>query len=139
MRPRGVQLAAGVLCALVLAGAAGCGRGEGGLESAGATPAAAGPVRLWPDLPPATDPPIDYGETDTERVPGIKVADNDVHAVDARAVVDAEVGAHPRTDSGADGRYAETARPLKASGPPPAAGPRVVRPRAQRTRRRVAA
>ncbi|WP_395363504.1 hypothetical protein ACHGLA_25020 [Streptomyces sp. YH02] len=128
MRPRGVQLAAaGVLCALVLGGAVGCGHNEGGLQSAGVTPTAVGPVRLWPDLPPATDPPIDYGESDTERVPGIKVADNDVHAVDAVAVVNAEVRAHPGTYSGGDGLYEETARAIRACDTAPAACP-VMRP-----------
>ncbi|MFE6714781.1 hypothetical protein [Streptomyces sp. NPDC057695] len=128
MKPRGTQFAAGVLCALVLGGGAvGCGRNEGGLESAGATPAAAGPVRLWPDLPPATDPPIDYGESDTERVPGVEVPDNDVHSVDALTVVTAEVRAHPDTYSGPDGMYAETARAVRACGTAPAACP-VMRP-----------
>ncbi|MDX2559355.1 hypothetical protein PV371_06795 [Streptomyces sp. TX20-6-3] len=128
MRPRGPQLAvAGVLCALVLGSAAACGREEGGLQSAGATPTAVGPVRLWPDLPPATDPPVDYGESDTERVPGIKVPDNDVHTVDAVAVVDAEVRAHPDTYSGGDGLYEETARAIRACETAPAACP-VMRP-----------
>ncbi|WP_328942560.1 hypothetical protein OG259_13975 [Streptomyces sp. NBC_00250] len=129
MRPRGVQLAAGVLCALILGGAVGCGGGggEGGLKSAGVAPTAVGPVRLWPDLPPATDPPIDYGESDTERVPGIKVSDNDVRSVDAVAVVEAEVRAHPDTYSGGDGLYEETARAIRACGTTPAACP-VMRP-----------
>nr|WP_229832951.1 hypothetical protein [Streptomyces purpureus] len=84
----------------------------GGLQSAGPTPTAVGPVRLWPDLPPATDPPLDYGESDTERVPGIKAPGNDVHAVDPVAVVRAEVNAHPDTYSGTDGVYEETVKQL---------------------------
>ncbi|WP_306328270.1 hypothetical protein [Streptomyces venezuelae] len=128
MRPRGRKVAAGVLCALVLGGGlAGCGRSEGGLESAGPTPTAVGPVRLWPDLPPATNPPVDYGESDTQRVPGIDVPDNDVHSVDAVAVVAAEVRAHPGTYSGADGMYEQTARAILACGTAPAACP-VMRP-----------
>ncbi|MFD7319990.1 hypothetical protein ACFV9D_02705 [Streptomyces sp. NPDC059875] len=119
MRQRGRPLVAAVALAaaapLVLSG---CG-GEGGLESAGPTPAAIGPVRLWPDLPPATAPPLDYGETDTERVPGIPVPDNDVHRVDAVAVVRAEVNAHPDTYSGADGMYEETARLIGRCGTEP--------------------
>ncbi|MGW6567972.1 hypothetical protein [Streptomyces sp. NPDC054975] len=89
----------------------GCGT-EGELKSAGATPTAVGPVRLWPGLPPATAPPLDYGETDTESVPGIDVPDNDVRRVDAVAVVQAEVKAHPDSYTGADGMYEETARQI---------------------------
>ncbi|MFD3566760.1 hypothetical protein [Streptomyces sp. NPDC058671] len=122
MRPLGALIAVcGVLCALVLVG---CG-GEGGLRSAGVASPAVGPVRLWPDLPPATDPPIDYGESDTARVPGIAVADNDVRSVDAVAVVRAEV----RTGvySGPDGMYEETARAIAACDTAPRACP-VMRP-----------
>ncbi|MFI8827783.1 hypothetical protein [Streptomyces sp. NPDC053431] len=120
MRARLVQLVVtaavpvavlGVL-ALVLTG---CG-GQGGLQSAGRTPNAVGPVRLWPDLPPATNPPIDYGETDTERIAGIEVPDNDVHRIDPLAVVQAEVRAHADARSGADGLYEETARAIEACG-----------------------
>ncbi|MER8045869.1 hypothetical protein [Streptomyces sp. NPDC094032] len=92
---------------------AGCGN-QGGLRSAGPTPTAVGPVRLWPDLPPATDPPIDYGESDTQRVPGIEVPDNDVHSVDAVSVVQAEVRAHGDARSGADGLYERTAKAIGA-------------------------
>ncbi|WP_406863115.1 hypothetical protein ABZO31_22815 [Streptomyces sp. HUAS MG47] len=67
------------------------------MRSAGATPAASGPVRLWPELPPATDPPVDYGESDTERVPGVVAPHDDVHGVDALGVVRAEAAAHPDT------------------------------------------
>ncbi|MET9374536.1 hypothetical protein ABZX98_10355 [Streptomyces sp. NPDC002992] len=110
MRPRGRTLVAAVaLAAAAPLALSGCG-GEGGLESAGPTPTAVGPVRLWPGLPPATEPPFDYGETDTQRVPGIAVPDDDVRRLDAVAVVRAEVNAHPDTYSGADGMYEETAR-----------------------------
>ncbi|MFE5297313.1 hypothetical protein [Streptomyces sp. NPDC056632] len=101
-----------VLCALALV-LTGCG-GQGGLQSAGRTPDAVGPVRLWPDLPPATNPPIDYGETDTQRVAGIEVPDNDVHRVDPVEVVRSEVRAHTDARSGADGMYAETVRAIEA-------------------------
>ncbi|MFE5486380.1 hypothetical protein [Streptomyces sp. NPDC056527] len=127
MRPRGRPLVAAVALAaaapLVLSG---CG-GVGGLESAGPTPTAVGPVRLWPDLPPASEPPLDYGETDTQSVPGIKAPDNDVHRVDAVAVVRAEVNAHPDTYSGADGMYEETARQIGRCATEPAKCP-VMRP-----------
>lgn len=115
MRARAVRLIrAAAVPAAVLFGAlalAGCGN-QGDLKSAGPTPTAIGPVRLWPDLPPATNPPIDYGESDTERVPGIDVRDNDVHAVDAVAVVQAEIRAHGDARSGADGLYEETVRAI---------------------------
>ncbi|MER7950788.1 hypothetical protein ABTY59_25685 [Streptomyces sp. NPDC096079] len=125
MRPRGVRSAAGVvLCALGLAVVlSGCGGREGGLKSAGPTPTAAGPVRLWPDLPPATNPPLDYGESDTERVPGVEVPGNDVHAVDPVAVVQAEVRAHPDTYTGSDGLYEQTSRAIESCGTAPAACP----------------
>ncbi|MEU4267254.1 hypothetical protein [Streptomyces sp. NPDC026092] len=112
MRRRGLPLVAAVALAVaapfVLSG---CGT-EGELKSAGVTPTAIGPVRLWPEVPPATEPPLDYGETDTQSVPGIRVPDNDVRRVDAVAVVRAEVNAHPDTYSGADGMYEETARQI---------------------------
>ncbi|MFC8272589.1 hypothetical protein ACFUJR_08610 [Streptomyces sp. NPDC057271] len=123
MRPRGRPLVAAVALAaaapLVLCG---CDT-EGELRSAGTTPTAVGPVRLWPDLPPATAPPLDYGETDTESVPGIGVPDDDVHRVDAVAVVRAEAKAHPDTYSGADGMYEETARQIDRCTAEPAACP----------------
>ncbi|MFF8608461.1 hypothetical protein ACF06X_21260 [Streptomyces sp. NPDC015346] len=124
MRPRGLPLAAAVALAAAsaLLTLTGCG-GEGGLESAGATPPAVGPVRLWPDLPPASAPPLDYGETDTERVPGIAVPDGDVHRVDPVAVVQAEVRASPDTYSGGDGMYEETARRIGRCGAEPGACP----------------
>ncbi|MFJ7128267.1 hypothetical protein [Streptomyces sp. NPDC098101] len=128
MGPRGVHGAVGVLCALFVAVLAGCGSaGTGGLESAGPTSPAVGPVRLWPDLPPATNPPIDYGESDIQRVPGIRVAGGDVRSVDAVEVVRAEVRAHPDARSGADGLYEETARAVEACVREPGACP-VLRP-----------
>ncbi|MFF6789964.1 hypothetical protein ACFY9C_12875 [Streptomyces filamentosus] len=106
----------------VLATTAGCGAG-GGLKSEGPVPAAVGPVRLWPELPPASDPPVDYGETDTERVPGITVRGGDVRTVDPVAVVRAEVEAHPDTYTGGDGMYEETARAVLACDSAPAKCP----------------
>ncbi len=120
MKPRGVFVA---VCGLLFV--AGC--GEGALESAGATPAAVGPVRLWPELPPATDPPFDYGESDTSRVPGLEISGDDVRSVDAVAVVRAEVRARPGAYSGPDGMYEETARAIAACGSAPAGCP-VMRP-----------
>ncbi|MEV7531947.1 hypothetical protein ACIQNV_23070 [Streptomyces hydrogenans] len=105
MRPPTVRLAAAlVLGAFALL--AGCG-GQGGLKSDGPAETAVGPVRLWPELPPASDPPADYGETDTERVPGITVRGADVRTVDPVAVVRAEV-------AGGDGMDERTARAVLA-------------------------
>lgn len=103
------------LLAVFTALLAGCG-GQGELQSAGPTPGAVGPVRLWPDLPPATNPPIDYGENTTERVPGIEVRDNDVRSVDPVAVVQAEVRGHEDARSGQDGLYEETVRAIEKCG-----------------------
>ncbi|MET9345359.1 hypothetical protein [Streptomyces termitum] len=127
MRSRAVRpfvqvLASGVLAVAAGAALAGCGAG-GGLVSDGPTPAAAGPVRLWPELPPASDPPVDYGETDTERVPGIAVRDADVRTVDPVAVLRAEAKARPDTFAGPDGDHEETARAVLACGSAPAACP----------------
>ncbi|WP_228980687.1 hypothetical protein [Streptomyces sp. DH12] len=108
--------------AALLVPLAGCGN-AGELRSAGATPTAVGPVRLWPDLPPVTAPPIDYGESDTQRVPGVRVSDGDVRAVDPVAVVRAEVDARPDQYSGSDGIYEETARAIRRCGSAPEACP----------------
>ncbi|MFJ8644672.1 hypothetical protein ACIRNI_00875 [Streptomyces sp. NPDC093546] len=112
-------LPAAALGTLLLAGC----DDPGALESAGPTPTAVGPVRLWPDLPPVTAPPIDYGESDTERVPGIRVPDGDVRGVDPVAVVRAEVAAHPDQYSGPDGMDEGTARRIERCGSEPKACP----------------
>lgn len=96
--------------AAVLSGCADAGR----LESAGPTPTAVGPTRLWPDRPAATVAPVDYGEGETELVRGIKVPGDDVRKVSPVAVVRAEQAADPDSLSGADGTYQETVRQLKA-------------------------
>lgn len=116
-----------LVCAVLLSAAAavlltGC-DDEGRLKSAGATPTAIGPVRLWPDLPPVTEPPYDYGETDTERVPGIKVPGDDVRVLDPVAVLQAEIRAHPDEYTGPDGLYEETVQQLGACKEKPQACP----------------
>ncbi|WP_149181982.1 hypothetical protein [Streptomyces sp. TRM49041] len=113
-RPAAVVAAVALLTA--------CGN-AGELKSAGATPTAAGPVRLWPELPPVTAPPLDYGESDTQRVPGVRLPDGDVHKADPVAVVRAEVDANPDEYSGVDGMYDETARAVRACGTEPKACP----------------
>ncbi|MFC8538788.1 hypothetical protein ACFUJY_33390 [Streptomyces sp. NPDC057249] len=72
----------------------GCGTG-GELRSAGRTPPANGPVRLWPALPPASAAPYDYGEGETARIPGIRVTGGDVRRLDPVAVVRAGLKVPP--------------------------------------------
>ncbi|WP_406454815.1 hypothetical protein OG782_25875 [Streptomyces sp. NBC_00876] len=91
---------------------AGCGTG-GELRSAGRTPAAIGPARLWPELPPASAAPYDYGEGETARIPGITVPGGDVHRLDPVAVVQAGLNAHPDRSSGTDELPAATVGRIK--------------------------
>ncbi|QDY79007.1 hypothetical protein [Streptomyces qinzhouensis] len=89
--------------AAVLAGLlSGCGE-AGDLRSAGPTPTATGPVRLWPDLPPVTAPPYDYGEIDTVPIPGVRVPSGGVRAMDPIAVVRAEARTYPMSYALPDG------------------------------------
>ncbi|MFC7304838.1 hypothetical protein ACFQVC_11475 [Streptomyces monticola] len=90
----------------------GCGS-AGGLKSAGPTPSAVGPARLWPQLPPAKPDYPDGAEVTIEVVKGVKVPDGDLHKVDPLAVVKAEVEAHPDTYSGADALPEDTAKAIK--------------------------
>ncbi|MFK0010508.1 hypothetical protein [Streptomyces sp. NPDC091027] len=93
---------------------AGCGD-TGGLVGAGATATAIGPVHLWPDRRGATVPPADPGGAPPEYVKGIPpVRDENVHAVDPVALVQAELQAHPRAASGPDGIPRETADAIRA-------------------------
>lgn len=99
--------AAGLLAVLPLL--TGCGD-AGGLVAAGSTPTASGPVHLWPDRQGAVVPPADPSGAPPEYVRGIAPVQNqDVHAVDPVALVQAELRAHPKTDVGPDGMPAETA------------------------------
>ncbi len=122
IRQRRTALLAPLLTAVGALALSGCG-GAGQLESSGATPTAVGPIHLWPGLAPATATPNDYGETDTEQVPGIKVTGGDVHKLNPVAVVQAEVKAHPNTYSGEDGLYDETVRQLAMCKQKPAGCP----------------
>ncbi|MFF0888760.1 hypothetical protein [Streptomyces sp. NPDC003456] len=92
---------------LLLAGAVGCGD-AGGLEGAGATPTAAGPVRLWPQMTPASSPAFEIGEVDTEVVKGVKVPGDDIGKVDPVRIVRAEIAAHPGDYEGAKAPYRDT-------------------------------
>ncbi|SCF59740.1 hypothetical protein [Streptomyces sp. Ncost-T10-10d] len=100
----------------------GCGT-SGGLRSAGATPTAIGPARLWPELPPASAAPYDYGEGETARIPGIEVPDGDVHRLDPVAVVQAGLKARPNRSSGTVGLSADTVRRITACRTEPASCP----------------
>ncbi|MEV7558917.1 hypothetical protein [Streptomyces sp. NPDC089795] len=92
---------------------AGCGD-TGGLVSAGSTPTASGPVHLWPDRRGASVPPADPGGAPPEYVKGIPpVRDQDVHAVDPVALVQAELTAHPNTEVGADGMPPRTVAAIR--------------------------
>ncbi|MFE9929138.1 hypothetical protein [Streptomyces sp. NPDC005533] len=116
LRPSGPRLRALPAAALLplLPLLAGCGE-AGGLVAAGATPAASGPVHLWPDRTGATVPPADPGGAPPEYVKGIPpVHDQDVHGVDPVALVQAELRAHPNADAGADGMPPGTADAIRA-------------------------
>ncbi|MGW4671346.1 hypothetical protein [Streptomyces sp. NPDC004324] len=104
-----------VLALALVAVLAGCGD-SGALRAAGETPTAVGPARLWPELPPASTPALDYGEADTETVKGVTAPGDDIHQVDPLDVVRAEVAAHPDEYSGAHASHAATARQLADCG-----------------------
>ncbi|MGR4882115.1 hypothetical protein ACIPUC_22340 [Streptomyces sp. LARHCF249] len=112
--PRALALTG--LLAVLLPLVAGCGD-AGGLVAAGSTPTASGPVHLWPDRQGAVVPPADPGGAPPEYVKGIPpVQDQDVHAVDPVALVQAELRAHPKTGAGPDGMPAETAAAIRNCG-----------------------
>ncbi|MDT9680695.1 hypothetical protein RND61_01120 [Streptomyces sp. TRM76323] len=119
---RAARLVPPVAAAALLLPLAACGN-AGELRSAGATPTAVGPVRLWPDLPPVTAPPADHGEGETRRVPGVRVPAGGVRRVDPVAVVRAELAAGPDRYGGADGVDDATARAVERCGAEPEACP----------------
>ncbi|WP_327661600.1 MULTISPECIES: hypothetical protein [unclassified Streptomyces] len=83
-----------VSAAVLFCACAGCGD-QGGLESAGPTPTAVGPERLWPTLPAATRAADDYGAGETAVVKGVKVPGGKLRAVDPVTIVRARVAAAP--------------------------------------------
>ncbi|MFI8433149.1 hypothetical protein ACIGJO_05295 [Streptomyces sp. NPDC079020] len=107
--PAAARAAAAVGAALALL--TGCGS-AGELVSAGRTPSAVEPSRLWPELPAASAAPYDYGEGETARIPGIRVPGGDVRALDPVAVVRAGLKARPDRDSGTDELPAKTVAQL---------------------------
>ncbi|MFE3486966.1 hypothetical protein ACJBCE_25850 [Streptomyces sp. NBUL23] len=115
MRPHRVpaapRTAACALAALTLL--SGCGA-AGELRSAGDAPSAVEPKSLWPDLPPASAAPYDYGEGETARIPGIRVTGGDVRTLDPVAVAQAGLKARTDRDSGLDELPDGTVRQIKA-------------------------
>ncbi|WP_408055098.1 hypothetical protein [Streptomyces mutabilis] len=108
-RPARVPAVRALLAAVTATGVlAACGD-AGELRSAGATPAARSPARLWPDLTPASSPAYDIGEVDNEAVRGVTVPDGDIRRADPVAAVRAEIAAHPDGYEGARAPYRETA------------------------------
>ncbi|MER6119530.1 hypothetical protein [Streptomyces sp. NPDC001743] len=125
MRPQhrtGRRAAAAVVALTGAALLAACGTG-GELRSAGPTPDAIGPARLWPELPPASAAPYDYGEGETAHIPGITVPGGDVRRVDPVAVVRAGLNARPDRSSGTAAFPAETVRRINACRTAPASCP----------------
>ncbi|MGC9498264.1 hypothetical protein [Streptomyces sp. WG7] len=115
-RPARAHTALALLLATAAAGAlAACGD-SGGLRSAGATPAAQSPARLWPDLTPASSPAYDIGEVDNEVVEGVAVPGGDIREADPVAAVRAEITAHPDDYEGDGAPYRETARRMADCG-----------------------
>jgi hypothetical protein len=104
-RPLRTALAAAAV-ALLATAAAGCGD-SGGLQEAGATPTAVSPVKLWPDLRPASSPAWPYDEGSARTVKGVTVPGDDIREVDPVAVVRAEIAAKT-ADYGSKGAYHET-------------------------------
>lgn len=125
MRPQhrtGRRATAAVAALTGVALLAGCGTG-GELKSAGPAPAAIGPARLWPELPPASAAPYDYGEGETAHIPGITVPGGDVRRLDPVAVVQAGLNARPDRSSGTDALPDGTVRQIKACRTTPASCP----------------
>ncbi|MFG3154301.1 hypothetical protein ACGF7W_19905 [Streptomyces sp. NPDC048219] len=116
-RPARLPAACALLLATAAASAALAGCGDtGGLRSAGATPTAVSPARLWPDLTPASSPAYDIGEVDHEVVEGVAVPDGDIRRADPVAAVRAEIAAHPDDYAGDKAPYRETARRMRDCG-----------------------
>ena len=105
----------------------GCGD-AGGLRGARVDATAVSPARLWPELPPASSPALDYGEADTETVKGITAPGDDIQKVDPVAVVRAGDRGAPRVYYGRGAAYDGTARRMADCGEERRAGAQVSRP-----------
>ncbi|MFD8542425.1 hypothetical protein [Streptomyces sp. NPDC059649] len=88
---------AGVVGAVMLV-AAGCTGTTGEPRSAGATPVASAPARLWPDRAPAPQPPPDKtGQDGPSPLPGLpRVPSGNIRTLDALAVVKAQIAEDAR-------------------------------------------
>ncbi|MGW5864204.1 hypothetical protein ACWFRJ_18790 [Streptomyces sp. NPDC055239] len=105
-------LAAGLVVSGVLL-AGGCGD-PGELRSAGSTPTAEAPTRLWPKLPPPSAPAEDYGTMESVPVKGVDVPGGHLRKVDPVTVAKADFAKNPGMYSRSDAVYKETARQLDA-------------------------
>ncbi|MFJ3041275.1 MULTISPECIES: hypothetical protein [Streptomyces] len=115
--PARVPAALALLLATAATGTlAACGD-TGGLESAGATPAARHPARLWPGLTPASSPAYDIGEVEHAPVEGVAVPGGDIRRANPVAAVRAEIAAHPADYADAKARYHETSVRMADCGP----------------------
>ncbi|MGW1542257.1 hypothetical protein ACWCPM_18820 [Streptomyces sp. NPDC002309] len=103
--------------ALLAATATACGD-TGELRGAGPAATAAGPARLWPDLPPASSPAFDIGEVDIRTVKGVAVPGGDIRAVDPVAVVRAEIARAADDYEGSRAPYRETNSRMERCGGP---------------------
>ncbi|MBG0852527.1 hypothetical protein I2W78_11935 [Streptomyces spinoverrucosus] len=101
------RVRAATVLALLSLTATACGD-AGELRGAGPTPTAAGPARLWPELPPASSPAFEIGEVDIQVVKGVEVPGDDIRRVDPVAVVRAEIARSPGDYEGSKARYRET-------------------------------
>ncbi|MFH9609989.1 hypothetical protein [Streptomyces sp. NPDC017448] len=124
MRPHRVPAASRTaVCAVAaLALLAGCGT-AGELRSAGRAPSAVEPQSLWPDLPPASAAPYDYGEGETARIPGVRVVGGDVRRLDPVTVAQKGLGAKTDRDSGLGELPDATVRGIEACRTAPDACP----------------
>ncbi|MFJ8252073.1 hypothetical protein [Streptomyces sp. NPDC094466] len=115
MRPHRAPAATrtAVFALAVLIPLSGCGA-AGGLKSAGDAASAVEPKSLWPELPPASAAPYDYGEGETARIPGIRVAGDDVRRLDPVTVAQAGLKAKTDRDSGLDELPDGTVRRIEA-------------------------
>ncbi|MET7288205.1 hypothetical protein [Streptomyces sp. NPDC005573] len=107
--------ATAAVAALLAATAVACGD-SGGLADAGAAPTAISPVKLWPDLRPASSPAFPYDVATRETVRGVRVPGDDIRAVDPVDVVEAEIAAHPEL-YGPTGSYRATPGRVKECRP----------------------
>ncbi|MFF1693794.1 hypothetical protein ACFVXC_09260 [Streptomyces sp. NPDC058257] len=105
-----IALAAGLVASGALL-AGGCGD-PGELRSAGSTPTAEAPTRLWPKLPPPSAPAEDYGTMESVPVKGVDVPGGDLRKVDPVTVAKADFAKNPGMYSRSDAVYKETAQKL---------------------------